>query len=107
MRNKRSDNPYRYTIKVAKFNYDTSNMDVRIKRWSSGFHEVRGRGARTAHTPRMERTNNAARLDGSTPIHGTLFLHDPLDKKSLVELCETKGNFRDSLKPPRPLWVGG
>ena len=31
MKYKRSDNPYRYTIKVAKFNHGTSNMDVRIK----------------------------------------------------------------------------
>jgi len=34
-------------------------------------------GARTAHTPRMERTSNAARRDGSTPKHGKLFLREP------------------------------
>jgi len=35
-------------------------------------------GARTAHTPRMERTSNAARQDGSTPKQGKLFLREPL-----------------------------
>jgi len=34
-------------------------------------------GARTAHTPRMERTSNAARRDGSTPKQGKLFLREP------------------------------
>jgi len=34
-------------------------------------------GARTAHTPRMERTTNVARRDGSTPKHGKLFLGEP------------------------------
>ncbi len=34
-------------------------------------------GARTAHTPRMERTSNAASRDGSTPKHGKLFLREP------------------------------
>jgi len=34
-------------------------------------------GARTAHTLRMERTSNAARLDGSTPKQGKLFLREP------------------------------
>ena len=34
-------------------------------------------GARTAHTPRMERTSNAARRDGSTPKQGKVFLREP------------------------------
>ncbi len=34
-------------------------------------------GARTAHTPRMERTSNAARQDGSTPKQGKLLLREP------------------------------
>jgi hypothetical protein len=40
-------------------------------------------GARTAHTPRMERTSNAARWDGSTPKHGKLFLREPEEGESL------------------------
>ena len=34
-------------------------------------------GARTAHTPRMERTSNAARRDGSTPKQGKVCLREP------------------------------
>ncbi len=34
-------------------------------------------GARTAHTPRMERTSNAARRDGSTLKQGKVFLREP------------------------------
>jgi len=34
-------------------------------------------GARTAHTPRMEKTSNAARRDGSTAKQGKLFLREP------------------------------
>ncbi len=34
-------------------------------------------GARTAHTPRMERTSNAARRDGSTPNPGKVYLREP------------------------------
>ncbi len=34
-------------------------------------------GVRTAHTPRMERTNNAARPDGSVPKQGKLILREP------------------------------
>jgi len=66
MKNKRSDNPYRYTIKVTKFKHDTSNMDVRIKRGLPAFMRV--------------------------------------DKISLVEFCEKKGIFWDSLRPRHPLW---
>jgi len=34
-------------------------------------------GARTAHTPRMERTSNAARRDGSTPKPRKVCLREP------------------------------
>ena len=40
-------------------------------------------GARTAHTPRMERTSNAARRGGSTPKQGKLFLREPEEGESL------------------------
>ncbi len=34
-------------------------------------------GTRTAHTPRMERTSNVARRDGSMPKQGKLLLREP------------------------------
>jgi len=40
-------------------------------------------GARTVHTPRMERTSNAAKRDGSTPKQGKLFLREPEEGESL------------------------
>ncbi len=40
-------------------------------------------GARTAHTPRMGRTSNAARRDGLTPKLGKLFLREPEEGESL------------------------
>ena len=72
-------------------------------------------GARTAHTPRMERTSNAARRDGSTPKQGKVFLREPSEHVPATSIiCEDlmipsndpqqSDLFRDSSKtPPGPI----
>ena len=100
-RNKRSDNPHRYTILVGLLNISGPRpIDAPGKTACISGRECSKKSVQQGRSPFDARSVLLVREHGKrVRTQLAAFFNIPL-----VEICETKENFRDSLKPPHHMW---